>query len=433
MLAAEFRPTPLWLDQAPLQPATADLPARTDVAVIGSGYCGLSAGRALAQAGTQVLVLDKGDPGVGASTRNHGHIGGGGKLPPKLDSLVGPERAALIREDMVSSVDFVRNLIRDHRLEVDYVQRGRFIAAHSPSAFTKLEARAQVMREGLGLTVNGVPRDRQHEEIGSDFYYGGVTIAEAGALQPAKLHREMRRLAEAAGAKLIGRTAVELITREAGGFALQTGRGTLHADQVVVATNAYTDNAIPFVRRRIVPVTAYMIATETLPASLANEVLPLNRTGGDTKRALYAFRRSPDDRIVFAGRARFYDIEERQAAAILHRFLCGVWPQLRSTAVTHCWKGFVGFTFDFLPHMGEQDGLHYAAGCQGAGIAMMSYLGLQMALKILRRQNRPCGLDSSTFPTLPGYHGDPWFLPAVGAYYRARDRLDRTLVFTSGH
>ena len=109
--------------------------------------------------------------------------------------------------------------------------------------------------------------------------------------------------------------------------------------------------------------------------------------------------------------------------------MTGVWPQLRSVRVSHCWKGFVGFTFDFLPHMGEDNGLHYAAGCQGAGVAMMSYLGHQIGLKILRRQNRPCGLDSAAFPTLPGYRGRPWFLPAVGGYYTLRDRLDRTLAF----
>lgn len=428
VLAEDFRATPLWLDDAPLAPADDPLPARVDVAIIGSGYCGLSAARVLAQSGASVLVLDAGDPGAGASTRNHGHLGGGGKLPPKLDALVGPDRAALIREDAVQSVDFVRALIRDEQLDVDYVQRGRFIAAHSPRAFLGLQARADTMRRGLNLTVDVVPRNRQREEIGSDFYYGGITVAEAGALQPAKLHREMRRLAEAAGVLIRGRAAVEMVTKEGATFTLRTARGGVRADQVVVATNAYSGPATPFVQRRIVPVTAYMIATEPMPEALAQDVLPRNRTGGDTKRALYAFRRSPDGRrVVFAGRAKFRDIDERRAATILHGFMRDVWPQMRDVKITHCWKGFVGFTFDFLPHMGEVDGLHYAAGCQGAGVAMMSYLGYQIGLKILRQQNRPCGLDSTAFPTLPFYRGRPWFLPVVGAYYNLRDRLDRTL------
>lgn len=429
IFAEGFRVAPLWLDEAPLVPADEVLPARVDVAIVGSGYCGLCAARVLAQSGASVLVLDAGDPGAGASTRNHGHIGGGGKLPPRLDALVGPDRAAVIREDTVASVDFVRALIRDEALDVDYAQRGRFIAAHSPGAFKALQARAETMRSGLNLTVDVVPRARQREEIGSDFYHGGITVAEAGGLQPAKLHREMRRLAEAAGASIRGNARVETITRAEGGFILRTARGTVRADQIVVATNAYTGSATPFVQRRVVPVTAYMIATEPMPDDLAHSILPRNRTGGDTKRALYAFRRSPDGRrVVFAGRAKFRDIEERRAAAILHGFMVEVWPQMRDVRLTHCWKGFVGFTFDFLPHMGETDGMHYAAGCQGSGVAMMSYLGHQIGLKILRRQNRPCGLDSADFPTLPMYRGRPWFLPAVGAWYKLRDRIDRTLL-----
>jgi len=430
VLTDDFRPTPLWLDEAPLQPANGPLPARVDVAVVGSGYCGLCAARVLAAAGGAVLVLDGGDPGAGASSRNHGHIGGGGKLPAKLDELVGFERAALIRQDTVESTDFIRALIAGERLQVDYVQRGRFLAAHSPGAFDKLHARADAMRTGLKLTVEVVPRERQREEIGSDFYYGGITIAEAGALQPAKLHREMRRLAEKAGATVRGQARVEAVTRIPGGFRVQTARGPVEAEHVVIATNAYSGAATPFVRDRIIPVTAFMIATEPMPEELAHDVLPRNRTGGDTKRALYAFRRSPDGRrVVFAGRAKFRDIDERRAAAILHRFMTGVWPQMRGVRVSHCWKGFVGFTFDFLPHMGEVDGLHYAAGCQGAGVAMMSFLGHQIGLKILRQQSRPCGLDGTAFPTLPGYRGRPWFLPVVGGYYNLRDRLDRTLAF----
>ena len=293
VLADDFRTTPLWLDDAPLTPADGPLPPRVDVAVIGSGYCGLSAARVLARSGATVLVLDAGDPGAGASTRNHGHIGGGGKLPPKLEALVGADRAAIIQEDVIASVDFIRSLIREEALDVDYVQRGRFIAAHSPAAFDALQRRAETMRSGLALTVDIVPRARQHEEIGSGFYYGGITVAEAGALHPAKLHREMRRLAEAAGALIRGHARVETIAREPPGFTLQTARGTVRADQVVVATNAYSGSATPFIQRRIVPVTATMIATEPLPPALAHEILPRNRTGGDTKRALYAFRRSP--------------------------------------------------------------------------------------------------------------------------------------------
>lgn len=426
VLAEGWKPSPFWWDTAPLLPADDALPAHADVAIIGSGYCGLAAALTLARAGASVLVLDAGDPGFGASTRNHGHVGSGGKLPADLEALVGAERARWIHEDAREAAEFLRALIATERLEVDYVQRGRFLAAHSTAAYDALARRAERMRADLGLAARLVPRAAQRDEIGSDFYHGGLVIEDAGALDPAKLHREMRRLAEAAGAMVRGRAEVTAVERAAGGFRLATARGAVRSDHVILATNAYTGRLTPWLRRRLVPVRAYMAATEPMRPALAQELLPRNRTGGDTKRALYAFRRSPDgSRLIFAGRAKFGDIAEADAARILHRFMTGVWPQLEGVRISHCWKGHVAFTFDFLPHMGEHEGMHYAAGCQGAGVMLMTYLGRQIALKILRRQERPCGFDGTAFPTLPMYSGHPWFLPAVGGYYRARDWLDR--------
>lgn len=169
-----------------------------------------------------------------------------------------------------------------------------------------------------------------------------------------------------------------------------------------------------------------MMATEELPEELAAKMLPTNRMCGDTKRSLFAFRLSPDGRrLIFAARAKFRDISEADATPILHKFAASVWPELVSYRVSHCWKGFVGFTFDHLPHLGVHNGVYYAAGCQGNGVTIMSYLGHQAALKMLSGSERQCGHDGVPFPTRPTYTGDPWFLPAIGAYYKSRDAMDR--------
>jgi glycine/D-amino acid oxidase-like deaminating enzyme len=102
-------------------------------------------------------------------------------------------------------------------------------------------------------------------------------------------------------------------------------------------------------------------------------------------------------------------------------------PQLKGARVTHSWTGNTAFTLDALPHMGEEGGLHYCLGCNGSGVAMMTYLGTQTARKIARVANAPCAFDGPEFPDHPLYTGNPWFLPLVGGWYRMRDRLDRLM------
>jgi glycine/D-amino acid oxidase-like deaminating enzyme len=102
-----------------------------------------------------------------------------------------------------------------------------------------------------------------------------------------------------------------------------------------------------------------------------------------------------------------------------------VFPELARTRVTHGWTGNVAFTFDLLPHIGVQDGIHYAAGCQGSGVAMATWLGHNAALKLAGAANERFPLDGRPFPTRPGYRGHPWFLPLVGGWYRLMDRVER--------
>lgn len=433
VLAPAWQARPYWWDDAPPTPADAELPSRTDVAIVGGGYCGIAAALALAQHGIEALVLEAEDPGFGASTRNHGHIGGIGKLPAKLERHVGPERAGIIKEDAVAGWDYLRDLIHTEELDVDYTQRGRFLGAHSPAAYDMLVRNAVAQRRDLNLTITAIPREAQRQEIGSDFYYGGTVTEQAASLQPAKLYRALRQLAEREGVTIRGKARVQAITRVHGGFQVQTQRGAVCADQVVVTTNGYTGAATPELRRGLVPVTAYITATEPMPPDLLAACLPTNRTGGDTKRSLYAFRRSPDgQRIVFAARAKWHDGDEREAAVALHRHMCRVWPAMRRVRLLHTWKGQIAFTFNHIPYMGSVDGLHYVAGCNGSGVTRMTYLGRQIGLKIAGRQNRPCGFEDLALATLPGYGGTPWFVPIVGRYYELRDRLDRTLAFRHG-
>ena len=168
----------------------------------------------------------------------------------------------------------------------------------------------------------------------------------------------------------------ETIRRQADGrLVVETNRGAILAKDVVVGTNGYTDGVVPSLRRRVIPIGSYIIATEPLPEELARDLSPKGRAFFDTKNFLYYWHVSEDRRMIFGGRASFLPTSVDRTAAILHKGMLEVHPQLAGYRVDYAWGGNVGFTFDRMPHVGRKDGVTYAMGCCGTGVALMTALG----------------------------------------------------------
>jgi glycine/D-amino acid oxidase-like deaminating enzyme len=255
-----------------------------------------------------------------------------------------------------------------------------------------------------------------------------MVVARAAQIHPALYFKGLLDLLEKRSIPIASKTEVTKLTPHAKGWSVETSRGTILAGDVVIATNGYTGNVTPQLKRRVVPVGSYIIATEELPPDLARSLSPKNRSIADTRRVLTYYRMSPDGkRLIFGGRAKFGHTDPVDTAPILYRFMIDRYPQLDGVRITHAWTGNVAFTIDELPHMGKFDNLHYALGCNGSGVAMMTYLGHQTGLKIAGRVNRICAFDREEFPTHPLYTGNTWFLPWVGRYFRARDWIDRNI------
>ena len=209
-----------------------------------------------------------------------------------------------------------------------------------------------------------------------------------------------------------------------GRYRVTTSRGSLTARQVLLATDGYTDGAFPTLRRRMVVVGSFIIVTEPL-GDLAREIIPRGRMVVDTKNINHYFRLTPDNRLLFGGRARFAlsnPDSDRKSARILHRDMLKVFPQLAGTRIDYVWGGNVGITFDRMPHAGQMGGLYYSMGYSGHGVQMASLMGAQMA-EIMDghpEANPWRHLKARAFPT---YSGTAWFLPFVGSYFHMKDRL----------
>ncbi len=423
-----FKARPFWweaYEPAPLPEIT--LPKDIRVAVVGAGYAGLSAALELDRAGLGVVVLEAAEPGFGASTRSGGMVSGGVNVGKRyLSKAMDAEDAAPFLADAADAFSHIESLIEREKIDCGWTRSGYFLGAWCKSHFDAMPKKVEMLNTHASAEAYLVPLERQRDEIASDYYRGGMVTGRAAQLHPALYYKGLLDLCVKRGIPIASMTPVTGLTEEGSGWTVETPRGSIRAGDVVIATNGYTGGVTPQFQRRVVPVGSYIIATEELPADLAASLSPKGRSFADTRRILTYYRLSPDKRrLIFGGRAKFGHTDPVETAPILYRFMLDRFPQLRGTKITHAWTGNVAFTLDEMPHMGKFDNLHYALGCNGSGVAMMTYLGHQTARKIVARVNRVCAFDRADFPDHPLYNGSTWFLPWIGRYFRTRDWLDR--------
>jgi len=433
ILHEDFKPLPYWWEA--YRPAAGDLvdvPHQARVVIVGAGYAGLSCAIELADAGVEACVLEAAELGAGASTRSGGGVSGGVNIGKSFTGKVLARDPAVVKAILASGNDafgLIETLIEREKIDCFWEKKGRFVGAWTPNDYKFQESRVANLNVGANSGAYMVPRERQREEMASDYYYGGMVVERSAKLHPALYYKGLLDAARRRKITICAKAAADRIDKQGNGWRITTSRGTIEAGDLVIATNGYTGDATPRLKRRLIPLASHIIATEELPADLARSLIPKGRTLADTKRVLCYYRMSPDNkRMIFGGRARFTPVTPAISAPILHRFMTDRFPQLQGIRVTHAWTGNVAFTWDALPHTGVMDGMHYALGCNGSGVAMMTYLGHQTARRIVGGANATCGFELAEFPDFPLYNGSPnWALPAIGAYYRFRDGLSRAV------
>jgi glycine/D-amino acid oxidase-like deaminating enzyme len=421
-----------WLETVTTPPVASahELPDSTDVAVVGAGYCGLSAARTLAKRGVKVAVLEAETFGWGASSRNGGMVLTGMKLPaPTLIRRYGIETVRKMCAASLDTIDCVEQIVHEEKINCNFSRCGHLEVACKQAHFDGYEETAALTKREFHHELRIIPKSELRAEIGSDIYFGGMVDESSAGLNPARYVTGVADAARRAGARLFEHTRVTSVEPETnnGGrkFRVVTPKGTLIAREVILASGAYTTEATPALRKKIIPIGSYIIATEVLPADLARELSPRNRMIYDSKHFLYYYRLTPDNRMLFGGRAAFFPETEntvRQSAEILRRGMVDVYPQLFGTKVEFVWGGTLDFTLDVMPHAGKIDGMYFAAGFAGHGVAAATWFGAKLAGLICGEPN-DIPFDGIKFPAAPfGLRsGNTWALPLAGAWYRILD------------
>jgi glycine/D-amino acid oxidase-like deaminating enzyme len=422
-----------WLTTAtfpPSHPARPPLPPRVDVAVIGAGFTGLSAARALAKRGAAVAVLESNTAGWGASSRNGGMVLTGMKLGVnQLISMYGRDLTRRMYAASLASIDCVEQIIREENIDCDFSRCGHLEVACKQKHFDDYARQAEVIAREFDHALRVIQKKDLPVEIGSQIYYGGMVDEVSAGLNPARYVAGLGAAAMKAGAEIIEHTKVESLQRESNqgesGWKVTTARGSFWAREVFVGTSGYTGRATPALQKKLIPIGSFIITTQPLADALARELSPRNRMIYDSKNYLYYYRLTPDRRMLFGGRAAFFpetDRTIRRSAEILRRGMIDVYPQLRDAKIDYVWGGTLDFAFDIMPHAGQLDGMYYAVGYAGHGVAMATYQGQKIAELMTggKPDNPFIGIP---FPGAPLglYNGRPWFLPFAGVWYKFLD------------
>lgn len=368
-------------ERAPAPPLSGD--KRVGVAVVGGGFTGLSAALHLAQRGADVAVLEAHEPGWGASGRNGGQVNPGLKHEP--DAVEARFGAALGRRMVALSGDApdrVFALIREHQIRCEADQSGTVRAAFTRASAAFLEGAAAGWRE-RGAPVEFLGRDAIAAAAGTDRYLCGTLDRRGGSVNPLGYARGLAEAAMRAGAAVHGDTKATAVTRRGNGWAVATPGGSVTADWLVLATNGYTDDLWPGLRRTLVPVYSGIVASEPLPERVAARILPGRSVLYEHEDVTVYYRVDAAHRLLMGGRSRSRALEGPAGFGDLTAYAKRLFPFLGEVAWSHGWNGQLAITPDHYPHFAEPaPNVIACLGYNGRGIAMGTAMGVEIARRI---------------------------------------------------
>jgi glycine/D-amino acid oxidase-like deaminating enzyme len=433
------QPDSLWRAMAARSPVT-EAPVSTgaplardlivDVAIIGAGYSGLAAAYALQKRGVDCAVFDANPVGWGASGRNGGVVSSKFRLSfPSIASAYDLDTARRMHRLAHEGVRVVEQFVDEFKLErARFEHTGSLRCAHTERAFASIRAEADWVRTQLGDgSMSVLSREEITHETGSNGFVGGVLSADAGTILPLEYVCGIARALTARGVPIYESTPILDMTRVQDGVMLRAPGGSVRAKQVIVATNAYSNltQATSQYQRELVPFRSAMIATERLSPELDVKLMVNGRSYTETRRMMKWFRKV-DGRMLFGGRDAFGKEGQATGFDALQRAMVALFPDLAGVRFEYGWSGYVGMTFNALPHVGRSDDVTtFCLGYNGAGVAMASLIGQHAAalalgekpeLALLAQEGlRPVPFHSLRAPGVRLVAAWYQFLDAVGA------------------
>lgn len=415
-----------WLDTAPVFTGAQAGPVAgvADVVVVGGGFTGLAAARALALKGASVVVLEAGRVIGEASGRNGGQCNTGvAQDYAALSASLGPQQARAYYKAYESAVQSVVTLVAQENIACNLTRNGKLKLAAKAMHYEGMARTCELIRREVDADVELLTASQARAEVASTEFHGGLLQRNGVQMHVGRFGVGLADAAVRHGAQVYQDATVKGWKANNDGYRVDTVKGAIQAKQILLATGACQHGGPGWYRRRIVPVGSFVIATEVLPQALIAQLFAQQRSYVTSRLIGNYFRITPDNRLLFGGRARFAmsnGSSDAKSGKVLQAAMAQLFPPLAHVKIDYCWGGLVDMTSDRLPRAGEHEGVFYSMGYSGHGVQMSVHMGSVMA-DVMDGNAQANPWRELDWPAVPGHFGKPWFLPLVGAYYRYQD------------
>jgi glycine/D-amino acid oxidase-like deaminating enzyme len=343
--------------------------------------------------------------------------------PDEVERLFGPELGRRMVEMSWNAPNTTFELIRRHQIQCDASQTGTIRAAFQQSNVADIQS-AYDQGAKRGMPVEFLDAASMREATGTDRYLCALVDKRGGHVNPLGYARGLAQAALQAGATVHGGTPAQKLWRDGGKWHVQTPTGTVHADQIVLGTNGYTDNLWPNLRKTVVPVFSAVVASEPLSDEAARAIFPMRSSLYELGKVTTYYRLDRQNRVLMGGRSRQAPVDGPEDLMFLRRYAERLWPQIKGIRWTHGWNGQLAITLDHYPHIHEPaPGVTVCLGYNGRGVAMASAMGPQLAKRILGGRQEEIDMPITDLKPVP-FHG-LWKTAVAAriAYGRIRDYL----------
>ena len=409
---------------------------KVDVAIVGGGFTGIASSYFLKQQepSLKVAVLESEVVGYGASGRNGGFAMTLFGMTLSLTKLrFGKEKALEAHRYMEKAVDLVKELVTKHNIDCDFEFPGFLRVATTPKFEKRIKHEVELAKS-LGIQgIDWIDQNEVRAQVNSPLYLGAWWEPRCGLVNPAKLVRGMMKVVQGMGVSVYDRTPVLEVSKN-DKIHIKTPNGSVIADKLVFATNAYS-HLIPQLKRKQVPVFTYIVLTEPLEERHIKEIGWKNRQGiEDARDFVHYYRLTKDNRLLMGGRDTTFAVGKNMDKDLNDRIfrqlendIVLTFPVLKGVKITHRWGGPVSIPTDLSPAMGYlgDKRIVYSLGCVGHGVSLTHMNGWTISDLILEKKTERTEtffVNRNVIPWPP----EPFrfvFSAAVYGYMKMEDKI----------